>query len=60
MQNDVDCIKPLIDEKSERLFGITSVQKVDETFDRGFIMRDAVISSENDVSASRMAPVHRE
>ena len=39
---DVDCIKPLIDKKSERLVGITSVQKDDETFDTCFIRRHAV------------------
>ena len=43
-----------------RAFGITAIQKEDATFDPGFIMRDAVVSSENDISASRMAPAHRE
>ena len=45
----IDCIKPLIEEKAERLIGITSVQKIDESFDPGFIMRDAVVSTENEV-----------
>ena len=46
---NVDCIKSMIDGKPNRLLGITSVQKVDDFFDPGFIMRDAVISSESNV-----------
>ena len=46
---NVECIKPLIEGKPDRLLGITSVQKIDEFFDPGFIMRDAIVSTEKDI-----------
>ena len=44
---NVDGIQALIDENPDRILGITSTQKVNDFFDPGFLLRDAVISAKN-------------
>ena len=45
---NVEEVKELVEEKPTRLIGITSVQKVNDFFDPGFVLRDAVISAEKE------------
>ena len=41
---NIDSVKPTSAD-DERIMGITSIQKVDEFFDPGFLLRDAIIST---------------
>ena len=45
---NVDSIQGLIEEKPTRLLGITACQKMNDFFDPGFVLRDAVINTENE------------
>ena len=45
---NIDSIQSLIDEKPSRLLGITACQKVNDFFDPGFVLRDAVINADKE------------